>query len=126
MTTILCSSKAELGERAAAHGATSIRHAIAERGAACIVVATGASQFEMIDNLVQAPEVDWSRVTAFHLDEYVGMSDTHPASFRRYLRERFIARLPQPLAAFHPVSGEGDASALLRAYPERVDRLGSS
>ena len=111
MEIIHCSSKAELGQKAAARGANTIRAVIAERGQTTIVVATGASQFEMLENLVKAPDIDWSRVTAFHLDEYVGMSESHPASFRRYLRERFIEKLPVPLAAFHPINGEGDAPA---------------
>lgn len=64
-----------------------------------------------MENLVKAPDLDWGRVTAFHLDGYVGMSEEHPASFRRYLRERFLEKLPQPLAAFHQISGEGDAQA---------------
>ena len=111
MKIIRCASVTELGQRAAAHGADAMRAAIAERGAATIVVATGASQFEMMANLVAAPDLDWGRVTAFHLDEYVGMSEEHPASFRRYLRERFIEKLPVPLAAFHPIDGQGDARA---------------
>lgn len=111
MKTIICPSKTELGQQAAAQGAAAIRAAIAARGKAVIVVATGASQFEMMQQLVQTPDLDWSRVTAFHLDEYVGMNEQHPASFRRYLRERFIEKLPQALAAFHPINGEGDAQA---------------
>ena len=111
MKTIICQSKNELGQQAATSGAQAIRAALAARGAATIVVATGASQFEMLEQLVQTPDLDWSRVTAFHLDEYVGMSAEHPASFRRYLRERFIEKLPQKLAAFHPIDGEGDARA---------------
>jgi glucosamine-6-phosphate deaminase len=58
--------------------------------------------------------VDWNRVTAFHLDEYIGMPITHPASFRKYLKERFVDRLPQPLAAFHYINGEGDGAAECR------------
>ena len=50
----------------------------------------------------------WSRVTAFHLDEYVGLPLSHPASFRKYLKERFVDQLPTPLRAFHYIDGEGD------------------
>ena len=100
-------AKSDGGAAAAAFGARAIQRAIAERGSATVVVATGASQFEMLDALVTHAEVDWSRVTGFHLDEYVGIPDSAPASFRRYLRERFTGRLPQ-LGAFHFI--EGDAS----------------
>jgi glucosamine-6-phosphate deaminase len=98
-------SKQELGEAAAAHGGAAIVSAIAERGRANIVVATGASQFEVLAALVRNDKVDWSRVTAFHLDDYIGMPATHPASFRRYLKERFTSLLPT-LGAFHPIVGD--------------------
>jgi glucosamine-6-phosphate deaminase len=107
----LHATKAETGAAAAAFGAKAIAGAIARKGAASIVVATGASQFEMLESLVKHDEVDWSRVTAFHLDEYIAMPDTHPASFRRYLKERFTSRLPT-LGAFHFI--EGDAPDLDR------------
>jgi glucosamine-6-phosphate deaminase len=84
---------ASMGAAAAGLGAEVIREAIAAHGEACIIVATGASQFTVLANLVAQPGIDWSRVTAFHLDEYVGLPDSHPASFRRYLRERFLAPL---------------------------------
>jgi glucosamine-6-phosphate deaminase len=99
------SSKATLGRSAAAIGAEAIGAAIRDRGAANIVIATGASQFETIAALVQHAELDWSRVAAFHLDEYIGMKETHPASFRRYLKERFTAFLPT-LGAFHFIAGD--------------------
>lgn len=108
METIICNSKTELGQQAATRGAQFIRDAIRERGEARIIVATGASQFETLSALIDAPDLDWSRVIIFHLDEYVGMEKSHPASFQRYLRERFLDKLPSPPKAFHPVSGEGD------------------
>lgn len=104
-------SKAELGRAAATAGARHIRAAIAAKGEAHIIVATGASQFEMLAELVKAPDIDWSRVTCFHLDEYVGLNATHPASFRKYLKERFVDQLPAPPRAFHYVMGEGNAQA---------------
>ncbi|MGI8969165.1 MAG: glucosamine-6-phosphate deaminase [Dehalococcoidia bacterium] len=94
-----------LGVAAAEIGADLIRYAIKDGGSAAIVLATGASQFEMLDALIRAPDIDWSRVTAFHLDEYVGLSENHPASFRRYLRERFLSRVPG-LAGFVPIAGD--------------------
>jgi glucosamine-6-phosphate deaminase len=89
MKIIISNTKEELGEKAAIAGAQLIRKAISENGKANIIVATGASQFEMLSELVKA-DIDWSKVTAFHLDEYIGISDTHPASFRKYLKERFV------------------------------------
>jgi glucosamine-6-phosphate deaminase len=97
--------KEALGAAAAAAGAGIIRDAIARRGASTIVVATGMSQLDMLDHLVKAEGIDWSKVTAFHLDEYVEIPESHPASFRRYLKERFVARLPT-LGAFVPVDGD--------------------
>ena len=101
----VCPNKSALGESAAFLGADAIRSAIQDNGRATIVVATGASQFEMLDHLVRQPNIDWSSVTGFHLDEYIGMPDSHPASFRRYLRERFTSKLPS-LGAFHFIRGD--------------------
>jgi glucosamine-6-phosphate deaminase len=60
----------------------------------------------MLSHLVATEGIDWTRVTAFHLDEYVGLPITHPASFRKYLWERFVSRLPLPLASFHYINCE--------------------
>lgn len=112
------------GAKAAAFGAARIRDALNARGEANIIVATGASQFEMLEALVQEPDIAWDRVTGFHLDEYVGLAITHPASFRAYLWKRFHQRLPRPLKAFHYLSGEDDAAkecarvgALIQQHP---------
>lgn len=114
MNIIISENKIESGARSAQDGAALIRKAIAEKGVANIIVATGASQFEMLDALVRE-DVDWSRVTGFHLDEYIGLPLSHPASFRKYLKERFVDLVP--LAAFYYVNGEGNAQA-------ECDRLG--
>jgi glucosamine-6-phosphate deaminase len=97
--------KAACGRAAAAAGARRIREAVAAEGRAVIVVATGASQIDMLDALVATPGIDWRAVTVFHLDEYIGLPETHPASFRKYVRERFVARLPAAPAAVHYVDG---------------------
>lgn len=130
MKIIVCKDKQELGQRAAAEGAQAIRRALRARGQARIIVATGASQFEMLSALVKE-ELAWHRVTAFHLDEYIGLPITHPASFRLYLWQRFVSRLPVPLAAFHYINGEGDVAAecgrlnrLIRAAPVDVAFVG--
>ncbi len=113
MEIVLSDTKREAGRRAAAAGAETLRRALREGGKANIILATGASQFEMLEALVQEA-IDWSAVTAFHLDEYAAMPVSHPASFRRYLQERFVERLPQPLRAFHWINGEGDLQAECR------------
>ncbi|MBL4919008.1 glucosamine-6-phosphate deaminase [Szabonella alba] len=97
--------KAALGRAAADEGAAALREALAARGRAVVILATGASQFDMLENLV-ASGLDWSRISIFHLDEYVGLPVTHPASFRKYLRERVLARLPVPPAGFHAIDGD--------------------
>jgi glucosamine-6-phosphate deaminase len=86
-------SKREMAAAAAVRAADIIRAAVAERGEACVIAATGASQFEFLDELTTKADVDWQRVVFFHLDEYVGLSETHPASFRKYLRERIVERV---------------------------------
>jgi glucosamine-6-phosphate deaminase len=86
-------SKAALAEDAANHAATTIRNAIAQRGEARIVAATGASQFEFLDALTRISGIDWKQVEMFHLDEYVGVSEQNPASFCKYLRERLIDKV---------------------------------
>jgi glucosamine-6-phosphate deaminase len=111
---VIMPDKRSLGKEAASAGAQLVRDALRKRGAANIIVATGASQFEMFDALVQEPDIDWHRVTGFHLDEYVGLPISHPASFRRYLWERFVSRLPLPLCQFHFLDGETDPQAECR------------
>jgi len=89
---------------AAENAAAIIRDAIAERGEAYVIAATGASQFEFLDVLVSKPDIDWKKCTFFHLDEYVGLSESHRASFRRYLRERIVERVHP--GAFHFINGD--------------------
>jgi glucosamine-6-phosphate deaminase len=131
MNTSIMADKQQMGKAAADAGAKLIRDAIAARGSANIIVATGASQFEMIAALVSESDVAWNRVTGFHLDEYVGLPITHPASFRGYLWQRFVSRLPLPLRAFHYLDGEGDPHAecrragdLIRQHPVDVAFVG--
>ncbi|PIF05785.1 MAG: glucosamine-6-phosphate deaminase [Draconibacterium sp.] len=104
MKIIVAENKRELGKQAAIKGADLIRKAIEQRGEANIIVATGASQFEMLEELVKE-KIDWSVVTGFHLDEYVGIDELHPASFRKYLKERFVDLVP--LKKFHYINGNG-------------------
>ncbi|MFM8394203.1 MAG: glucosamine-6-phosphate deaminase [Acidobacteriota bacterium] len=102
--------KNQLGVAAAAQAAAAITQAITERGQARIIAATGASQFEFLQALLEHTEIDWSKVEMFHLDEYIGLPITHPASFRKYLRERFIE--PAGLTNYHLIDGEADPTAV--------------
>ena len=113
-------TKTELGQAAARDAATIINQAISERGAAYVIAATGASQFEFLDSLVDE-EIDWGKVVFFHLDEYVGLPESHPASFRRYLKERILNRV-QP-RSFHLLNGEaGDVYEECHRVGELISR----
>ncbi len=101
MDVYIGKDKMDMAQRAADFAAARIRKAIADRGEARIIVATGASQFEFLAALVKEPGIDWSKVTGFHLDEYVGLPVTHKASFRAYMRERLVSKTPQPMKAFN-------------------------
>ena len=114
--------KSQMGKSAAAAGAKLIRQAIVERGEAKIIVATGASQFEMLAALVAEPDINWNRVTGFHLDEYVGLAIDHPASFRGYLWLRFVSRLPHPPRDFQFLDGEASSAAECRRVGEIIRR----
>jgi hypothetical protein len=105
MEITVCDTPEELAHCAAEDGAARIREALEERDRAVIALAAGSSQIGMLKNLVAAQEIDWGKVIAFPLDEYVGLSSRHPASFSRYLLERFVERLPSELRAFYHVDG---------------------
>lgn len=106
MEIIIKPNPKDLGLAAGKTAADLIRKAVAESGKANIILATGASQFETINQLIKE-DVDWSKVTMFHLDEYIGLPESHPASFRKYLKERFLAQV-SALKAVHLVNGETD------------------
>jgi glucosamine-6-phosphate deaminase len=119
-----------MGQAAAARGAAAIQRALSRRNSANVILATGASQFEMLGELVQH-DLPWAKIHFFHLDEYVGMPMSHPASFRKYLKERFVDKLPQPPAAFHFLSAESDpkaectrVGAILQLHPIDVAFIG--
>jgi glucosamine-6-phosphate deaminase len=118
-----------MAQAAAAHAAEAIGRAILSHGQARIIVATGASQFEFLEDLTANQEVDWPRVTLFHLDEYVGLSIEHPASFRKYILDRVIR--PTALEDYVLLDGEGDvreacrrAGAAINAAPVDVAFVG--
>lgn len=108
-----------LGAAAAAQAAAILQTAIAERGTARIIAATGASQFAFLEALTATPGIDWSRVEMFHLDEYIGLPVTHPASFRRYLHERLISKTG--LIRYHLLDGERDPQAVCEAVGKELN-----
>jgi glucosamine-6-phosphate deaminase len=120
MNIVICGNVKDMGRRAAADAAARLRRTIAERGAANLLVATGASQFEVLAALIAAEGVDWPKITGFHLDEYLGLPASHPASFRRYLKERLVDRVP--LGAFHYIDGEADPATECRRVGELIRR----
>jgi len=121
--------KASLARAAAAQAANSLRAAIERNGNSRIIAATGASQFEFLDALTGMPNIEWPRVELFHLDEYIGLPVSHPASFRKYLRERLINKTG--ITNYHFLEGDGDVlkvvskvSAELTASPIDIAFVG--
>ena len=106
MKIIVKNDPVQLGRSAGHLAGKIISHAIKTKGRANIILATGTSQFETIRQLT-TEEVDWSRVTLFHLDEFIGLPESSPASFRKYLKERFVQKVG-PLQDMHFVNGEAD------------------
>lgn len=124
MEKFIYETKQEMGAAAAAGAAEIIKEAIENKGRANIILATGTSQIEMLKNLVAANGIDWSKVTMFHLDEYIALGPDHPASFRKFLKERFVDKVPD-LKAVHFVDGDADdpqaecqrVNAVIAAHP---------
>ncbi len=108
----ICKNSEELGKSAAKHVAQVLKDCIAEKGSARIVLSTGASQFDTIKALVEEPGIKWDCVEMFHLDEYVDLPETHGASFRKYLKERFVEKVGT-LKATHFVDGTKECIAKL-------------
>ena len=117
----VCSDTQSLARAAAHEAASRIRAAIADGGRARIIAATGTSQIAFLDALVRAPDVDWSRVEMFHLDEYIGLSADHPASFRRYLLERLVR--PTGIARVHLIDGDREPAEVCRALGRELTAL---
>jgi glucosamine-6-phosphate deaminase len=120
----------DLGRAAGSVAAALIRQAIADQGYANIILATGTSQFETLNQLAAQPGIDWGQVSMFHLDEYIGLPVTAKASFRKYLQERFLNQVPA-LKAAYLVNGENNPeaecarlAALIQAHPVDVALVG--
>ena len=116
MAVYILDNSEELGEKAADLIAKKLNEAIEKRGQARIILSTGASQFETIKYLVEK-NVDWEKVTMFHLDEYLELPETHKASFRRYLKERFTSKVPVKV---HFVNTEGDVEENLKELTREI------
>src|SRR5690606_35266177 len=106
MNIIRTENPQHLGQAAGKKAAAIINEAIEEKGNAYVILATGTSQFETLNQLLKE-EVDWSKVTVFHLDEYIDLAESHPASFRKYLKERFLSKI-ESVGAVHLINGEND------------------
>jgi glucosamine-6-phosphate deaminase len=110
--------KFALGRAAAAHAAQAIRSAINRNGYTRILTATGASQYEFLDALTASPDVAWQQVELFHLDEYIGLDQNHPASFCKYLQDRLIAKTG--IRNTHLLDGCGDPAEVIRKASEAI------
>jgi glucosamine-6-phosphate deaminase len=118
-----------MGVSAGKVAAELIRTSLKNKGEANIILATGTSQFEVLNQLLNETDIDWSQVTMFHLDEYIGLPDTHPASFRKYLKERFIEKVT--LKSYHLINAETNPEGecerlgkLILAHPIDVALVG--
>lgn len=118
MKLIISKTKEELGRLSAKHAADCVNAAIKERGYARILLSTGASQFPFFEEFVKC-DVDWSRVEMFHLDEYVGITDAHPASFKRYLTDRFVSKVNPGKA--HLIDGSRPAEETIAELTELIN-----
>lgn len=128
MKLIVHNTKEELGLASAKHAAILVNAAIEKQGYARILLSTGASQFPFFQEFVKQP-IDWSKVEMFHLDEYVGISENHPASFKRYLLDRFV-NVVTP-GKYYLINGEknpeetiAELTALLQEKPVDVGLIG--
>jgi len=119
MKIIYSQTPEELGYKAARHAADLLRGAIAKAGSARLLMSTGTSQFTTIEALVHE-QIDWRKVEMFHLDEYIGISPTHPASFIRYLKERFVDKVD--LGSVNFIETTGDISTMIEALTNTINK----
>jgi len=126
MEIIITHDAKELGQAAGHAAAVLIRRSISEKGSANIILATGISQFETLNQLISELGIDWSNVVMFHLDEYIGLPSTAKASFRNYLQERFIDKIPSLKAAHlingDAINGQADAEAECRRLADLITK----
>jgi glucosamine-6-phosphate deaminase len=111
--------KVSLGRAAAEQATTTIRSALAERGEARIITATGAAQFQFLEALTATTNIDWPKVEAFHLDEYVGLPASHPGSFKKFLMDNFASKTG--IVKFHYLDGNAsDVAAAAREVGRKL------
>src|ERR1700730_3589163 len=120
MKIIVADNPIELGKSAGRTAAQLIRTAIEKNGKANIILATGTSQFETLNQLIKE-DINWSKVVMFHLDEYIGLPESSPASFRKYLKERFLEKVP-PLKESYLVNGETNPVIECKRLSEIIER----
>ncbi len=120
MPVHIFASNEAMGQRAAADLAETLKQVVAGQGRASVILATGNSQLAFMQALRVKPDLPWDKISLFHMDEYLGMSDQHPASFARYIREKLVDHVhPQ---AFYPLRGDApDAQAELERYRALLD-----
>jgi glucosamine-6-phosphate deaminase len=107
------------GEAAAQAAANAMLKLLKERELIAVIFATGASQLDMLSALTAIPDLPWERILGFHLDEYIGISPDHPASFRRYLRERLTSKVK--MKEFFEVNGSAsDPPQTIQQYAEKL------
>lgn len=130
MNTCIFNNSETLGRAAGKAAAQLIREAIISNGSANLILATGTSQFETLKELAATKSIEWNKVVMFHLDEYISLPITHPASFRKYLQERFLSQVPQLKNAWL-INGETDAEQecnrlgdMVRKHPIDVALIG--
>jgi glucosamine-6-phosphate deaminase len=111
-------SKTEVGSAAAKHAAKSLQRVLAKSEIVRIIAATGASQIDFLQFLTATPGIDWNRVEMFHLDEYIGLPVTHPASFRKYLTERFVRKTG--IRRYHLLNGETNPEEVVRTVGDAL------
>ena len=121
MNIILCENDKILGKKAAENIAALLNQAIGEKGYARAVFSTGASQFTTFEALLEL-DIDWSKVEFFHLDEYIGIPQTHPASFVRYLNERFISKLKVKLKQVNFVDTSAGVENIIARLTKELNR----
>jgi len=107
----------QLGFKAARASEAALKAIIAEKGWARIALSTGASQFEFLKHFIQL-DIQWDKVEMFHLDEYISLPEDHPASFRKYLKERFLSHVN--IGKYWLVDGEGDIGETVRQLNEEI------
>jgi len=119
--TVVCENDKDLGKKAAGHIAELINKTIKEKNSARLIVSTGASQFTTFEELISS-DIDWSKIELFHLDEYIGMDETHPASFIKYLKERFIDKLKVKFKKVHWVDASIGVKKIITKLNEELKR----